>query len=192
MKNIRTVSSWTAATIVGTLLFFSVPARAVTVDFSFNNITGSVAGTVTGAIFGLPFSGTGAASNIEIYSVPATLVPDLPALPFSIFTYASNLGEPIVANSFTLNNGSVTSALFQVFGGYFDLNVAGKFNQLTINDYTPGSTFPINYIGNQSGLAGVSFSTTPLPRSLPLLGTGLALLGLFTWRRKRKALSLAT
>lgn len=192
MRNARTVSGWTAAAIMAALLGFSAPARAVTVDFSFDNVTGSVAGTVTGAIFGLPFNGTGAASDIEIYSAPATLLASLPALPFSVFTYAANLGQPVTFNSFTLTNGTVTSAIFQINGGFFDLNVGGKFNQLTINDYTPGSTFPINYIGNQSGFAGVSFATTPLPDSLPLFATGLALLALFVWRRKGRTLSLAT
>ena len=32
-------------------------------------------------------------------------------------------------------------------------------------------------------------AATPIPSSLPLLATGLAALGLFAWRRKRKALS---
>ena len=191
MKKIRSVSGWTAGALMAALLGFSMPARAVTVDFSFDNVTGSVAGTVTGAIFGLPFNGTGAATDIEIYSAPATLLASLPALPFSVFTYAANLGQPVTFNSFTLTNGTVTAALFQINGGFFDLNVGGAFNQLTINDYTPGSTFPIHYIGNQSGFAGVSFATTPLPDSLPLFATGLALLGLLAWRRTRTALSFA-
>ena len=139
----------------------------------------------------MPFNGTGAASDIEIYSAPAALLASLPALPFSVFTYASNLSEPVVANSFTLVNGSVTNALFQIYGGFFDLNVGGKYNQLTINNYIPDHTFPTSYIGNQSGLAGISFSATPLPTSLPLLAAGLALFGLVIWGRKRKVLSLA-
>ena len=35
------------------------------------------------------------------------------------------------------------------------------------------------------------WSTTPIPAALPLFATGLSALGLFGWRRKRKAAALA-
>ena len=38
-------------------------------------------------------------------------------------------------------------------------------------------------------IAEVSTSATPLPGALPLFATGLGALGLFGWRRKRKALA---
>jgi hypothetical protein len=48
-------------------------------------------------------------------------------------------------------------------------------------------------VGNDlpPGFAGTP-SAVPLPATLPLFTTGLGALGLLSWRRKRKAVSLAT
>ena len=42
------------------------------------------------------------------------------------------------------------------------------------------------------GLAVAAISQTPLPAALPLFATGLGVLGLLGWRRKRKAAAVAT
>jgi hypothetical protein len=55
----------------------------------------------------------------------------------------------------------------------------------TVYDQHSGSTSTVN-----GELADIDIGTppaTPLPAALPLFGTGLGVLGLLGWRRKRKA-----
>jgi hypothetical protein len=64
--------------------------------------------------------------------------------------------------------------------------VADEFNAL--NNDSPYAGFPT------SGFWTATFPTvtaTPLPASLPLFATGLGVIGLFGWRRKRKAATAA-
>lgn len=76
----------------------------------------------------------------------------------------------------------------------FSSNVASYFNS-GLNEFLVSD---INSGGGPSGAAfyaTVSFdsgvSNTPLPATLPLFTTGLGALGLFGWRRKKKAQALA-
>lgn len=43
-----------------------------------------------------------------------------------------------------------------------------------------------------NGLDNITVNATPLPAALPLFATGLGAMGLFGWRRKRRAATLAT
>jgi hypothetical protein len=54
-----------------------------------------------------------------------------------------------------------------------------------------GSTGEVGHIVQIGTLAAPPPSPTPLPATLPLLVTGLSALGLFGWRRKRKAAGMA-
>ena len=53
----------------------------------------------------------------------------------------------------------------------------------------PGAQFDISFASWNNAID--SAVTTPLPAALPLFATGLGVLGLLGWRRKRKAQAAA-
>lgn len=178
--------SYFAPVVLGALagiLISPQRAHALTFSFSFSsNLTefpSAVPGTVTGVIYGLTDNSTSAATEILINAYPAGVTPLPYSAPFSAFAYstwlAANVNSMIYvdANSFVVTNGAVTDAVFQIYGGYFDINVhAGAYyNELLSNN---GAT----YVANTDGLQGVTFSQVPEPATLALLTTGLLGLGL--------------
>jgi hypothetical protein len=84
------------------------------------------------------------------------------------------LGEyaPGTTNDFTVLNGVIFSANF----------VSLNFGNLLV--LTP----PVGLfvVDENTIVANLSFSQTPLPAALPLFATGLGVLGLLGWHRKRK------
>jgi len=83
-----------------------------------------------------------------------------------------------------INNGTAfLGSIIVTASGNLDLSGFGTLTQLFFNDTSSGdgagfSTFSFN---------STNLSVVPLPASLPLYGTGLALLGFLGWRKKRKA-----
>jgi hypothetical protein len=75
---------------------------------------------------------------------------------------------------------SNTTAIIRAGGGYTDTND-------NFADFDVGSPDPRN---TESPL-NVSIGATPLPAALPLFATGLGAMGLFGWRKKRKAAAVA-
>ena len=174
-----------AASVFAASMPLAPQAKALDFNFSFSNVTEDVSGTVTGVIKGLTDNATSAASDITITFAPAGVTP-LPATTFSIFDYATQLnslwGSPyIVVNNFTVTNGVITDALFQIYGGYFDINVAGQYNSLHSSDKAPAGTEG-HGLGNQDGLGGITFTEVPEPASWMLISAGL--LGLGATRRR--------
>jgi hypothetical protein len=83
------------------LTLASTPGYALSFDFSFTNTDGNTPGTVTGVIDGLVDNATSKASAVIIESVPSVI----------------NIGTPhsfpvglAASNSFTVTNGTITSA----------------------------------------------------------------------------------
>ncbi len=156
-------------------------ASAKNFFFSFDNdpTLGNVDGTVTGEIFGL--SGPGFihfASDVEILSYPSGLT-GLPKAPFSIDAYAKSLGEPISKSIFHTSHGQITFGNFQIFGGWFDLNVDGVYNELVSPD---GSTF----VQNMGGFAAAHFAA-PEPSTWAMLLLGMGGLGAALRTRRLKS-----
>lgn len=166
-------------------LALSAQAHASTVyNFWFDNDPGEgdVNGTVYGKIYGLDDDYIGGASKVVIFKNPG--VPGLPATPFSVQDYASSLGKFISQNFFIVSGGHVDFATYQIFGGYFDMNVnAGDhFNSLVSPDAS-------SRVQNLEGMDGLRFKGVPEPATWALMigGFGLAGLGL----RRRRATPLA-
>jgi hypothetical protein len=68
---------------------------------------------------------------------------------------------------------------------HFDLSAYGLIGNITFNS---------NLDGAGADIDNLQFTTTvtPLPAALPLFATGLGVLGLLGWRRKRKAKAFAS
>lgn len=112
--------------------------------------------------------------------------------------------NPIALGSFIVigTNASGTITSFQLgftsveptlVGGQFgqirasSAQIAGVFDEcLTVSNGSCTSFGIDRATGPGGSLALTSTDTVPLPAALPLFATGLAALGLFGWRRKRK------
>jgi hypothetical protein len=109
----------------------------------------------------------------------ATTVPTFPGFPLGVMsgTYDDTLDMTSLASFnpafVTANGGTAASAFAVLLAG---LNAGEAY----INIHT--TMFP----GGE--IRGI-LAPTPLPGALPLAATGLGLLGLLGWRRKRKALA---
>jgi hypothetical protein len=158
----------------------SANAHATDINFSFDNVSGNVPGTVSGRIFGLVDNTNSAATEILITSVPAAIAGGVPPTSFSAFGSATSVGQYITFNSFTLSGGVVTDAVFQIYGGYFDLNLQPAFGDAFYNELL-SSDVSLS-VQNKNGFAGVTFSSVPEPVSMALLGVGV--LGLAAARRR--------
>jgi hypothetical protein len=95
-------------------------------------------------------------------------------------------------------DGNSTTAIPGAFG-FVSLGVGGKLSINLTSAIVAGSPLflYIGEVGNNGEVAAGTISVssqpigTPLPATLPLLATGLGALGLFGWRRRRKAQAVA-
>ena len=183
-------SKCSVGALVGALMlvvgFWSYPANAATFQFSFNNDASNdpAQSLVVGIISGLQDNTANQpALSVQVTSNPAG---------FGVGEYVGNPG----LNIFTVSAGAITSVTFSAFG--VD-NTAPAVTCCGLGlDLFPGQN-PSAGLVNQNNL--VSTATTnltftpvpqvPLPAALPLFAGGLGALGLFGWRRKKKAAAVA-
>ena len=124
--------------------------------------------------------------NVETFTLPLDPIPNS----FSLGTgfeidnvpYVYN-GTPGVEMAIGFFNSS-TSILF-LDDNFLILSVA--FEQLYMGSESSPTFRTGTYIGANGETIDISNSAVPLPAALPLFATGLGALGLFGWRRKRKA-----
>jgi PEP-CTERM motif len=180
--------------ITGAAAAMALASSAHALDFTFSSDTTLgdptiVPGTVTGEIFGLQNNEDGQEASDVVITSYAPGIQGLPGAPFSLFDYANFLAanvDPnivISQNDWDVENGQVVFAVFQIFGGYFDLNVAGAFNSMVSPD-------SLTRVQNLGGLNAVTFSG-PIPEpaswAMMLLGFG----GLSAALRSRRRLAVA-
>jgi hypothetical protein len=167
------------------------PAEAATYNIDFVDGVYTISGSIT-------TNGTSpvAAADISAYSL------NFINSGSTIFTLTNSNAAP----STPLISGSdLTTSSTQIFFNFGDNSAPGEayfansapdsigfYNEFTsglstgeIEIGTPG-TADIELYPTGNVLLG-SVSTTPLPAALPLFASGLGALGLFGWRRKRKA-----
>ena len=169
----------------GALALAASSATAATYTFSFDNVGGTVAGTVSGTIELADGDGTFAATSVIVDTAPAALGYTL-SLDFldPANGYTTDFG-----NSFTVVGGQITDATF------------GRVNSteglFLSNDQLPDFQTWLNTVGSANqGIGVADFASTtltfgtlaavPLPASLPLLLAGLGGFGLMS-RRKHAA-----
>jgi hypothetical protein len=169
----------------------AAPSDALTVDFSFTNVTGTIPGTVTGEIF-LPSSANGiyAATQVWIDSAPAaiSLSPGVP--PFDILALPGVVTQGF-DNKFTVSNGNITNASF---GAHWDQNGIWMW-ELYMD--TGGSGYSLygnprdNVVASGESIS-FTVSAVPEPSTWILMLAGLTVLGFAARRQKKQNAALAT
>jgi hypothetical protein len=67
-----------------------------------------------------------------------------------------------------------------------------QFSELDLTGARINTDGNVQLVSGQETLTSAPFTpTTPLPAAFPLFATGLGAMGLFGWRRKRKAAAIA-
>jgi hypothetical protein len=180
----------------------STAAHAGAYTFSFVSDLGLgdpsiVPGTASGMIYGLSAEGDHQMATRVVITAYAPGVVGLPPVAFDAQSYAEYLAlnvDPniyVSQNDFSVHLGQITSAVYQIFGGYLDLNVGadgfpdgGGYNSLVSPD---GQT----RVQNLDGFAALHFAAVPEPATWGLMLLGFGGLGAALRTRRREALSLA-
>ena len=132
------------------------PGHALSFDFSFTNVTGTVNGTVTGLIEGLTDDTTSSAADVIVQSYPAAIA--APPAPFA-------LNDPF--NSFTVANGSITMASF-----VSQFSSGGSIGSLCLSVSSPHiECFGGPFFDGVGGFVQGPVSFTAVPG--PIAGAGL-------------------
>ncbi len=198
--------------VIALLGLFPSAGHALSFSFSFTGSCPAGTCTVTGEIDGLT-NGISPATKVIIDSISSATFTLPSPLPFTIDTTTLCGGNCSVApNTFTVTGGLLTAENYDAtstvilppgtsppFEGLWNLALGATGSSLS-NGTTPlcisSCSHPVDFQDNiVSGSAATLYTpltagATPLPAALPLFATGLSALGLFGWRRKRKAAAL--
>ena len=170
-----------AFAFMSALVLASTPGHALTFDFSFTNVSGDTPGTVTGEIGGLVDNATSKAGLIIIDSVPSATHILTPSLIFPAFA---------IDNSFTVANGTITSALYVRFDVGFP---EGMYSlSINLNPALPENRaeldVAIGFTSSPTVIGPISFTLVPAPivgAGLPGLIAACGALLVLTRRRRR-------
>lgn len=167
------------------------PAEAATYDIDFVDGVYTISGSMT-------TDGTSpvAAADISAYSLSfinsgstVFTLTNSNASPSTPLITGSDLTTTATTISFNFGDDSAFGSAYFESSGAYSIGFYNEFSaNLTTGEIeigTPGNADILLYPTGDVVLGSVS--TTPLPATLPLFATGLGALGLFGWRRKRKA-----
>jgi hypothetical protein len=163
----RTIGS--ALLAAATLVIAPITASAATFHFSFSGGSWSGSGEFTSSSVSSPYLITGII-NGSIFDPFVGSAATIISIDNSYFG-ADNLLSYPTTPYLDLNGISFDTASLA-----YNVYYAGGYGIQRGNIVQAFSTFTITQV-----------ATTPLPAALPIFATGLAGLGLFGWRRKRKA-----
>ena len=169
---------------------------------------GAVTYTYQGPVFSVSYSCYIYPDSGAVCSVPSpseiamsvSLFDDIPVGATGTFNTAtflpSSFGSMPASGFITLANGIVTDWSFAACEGNSHINECSS-TSLGGDSYSLGVSFPGQFSEQASGSGPSSISgwseypgPTPLPATLPLFASGLAALGLFGWRRKKKTAAI--
>ncbi len=166
----------------------SSPSYALSFYFSFSDFGGNIAGTVTGEIEGLTDNSFSTPSAVIVQSYPLALSTPggyLPPAPFDAVALGSS-----VTGGFTVTSGQITGGNFYAYNELLS-PYAWELGFLGAGGVNPGVTWlstPNGETGTVDAYNPPTFvAATPIPAALPLFASGLGAMGLFGWRKKRKA-----
>ncbi|MDM3846967.1 MAG: hypothetical protein PT116_18510 [Aphanizomenon gracile PMC638.10] len=171
------------------LVAWEKPAQAIQLfNFSFNNVSGPVNGTVSGTLDLPNGNGTFAATSLKINSAPAALGYTQPVDVLSYF-------PKVYQNSFTVSNGTITASSFAAENTTeaFAFNFAPGIYGTLLSKVGQGYAF--------SGVADVNSTTltyspaTPVPfdiRPGAILPTIPILALMYLWKQSRNRMALKT
>jgi len=192
--------------IVGLFAFLSLfaitatqPASASLV-FSFVESGGNVIGTLSGTLNLAGMSAIGSGTNN-----PNGIIPDLAIISswagsFDAYAVVGPTSFGTGSSYAYINATSQTGSTFILEGAFGEAMLPSSYTggALSATLTFDGATFaslgitPDTYVYTlPNDTITVQFSPTPLPATLPLFASGLGLLGLLGWRRKKKAAALA-
>ena len=177
------------ASVLGWGLLGALPASATTYDVTFTGLNFDLSAVITTA------NSLDALGGYDITGISGTVT----GLTSGAITgLLSNPNQPnqgtYYAGSYGWNYDNVLfpgSVPFDNNGLLFSFGT-----DIVANLYSVGSSFYLSVdnpssFWNPGDLGTVSVSATPLPATLPLFATGLGLVGLLGWHRKRKAAALS-
>jgi hypothetical protein len=158
------------------------PVQAAVVTFELDHVTFGDGGTATGSFV---FNSTSLALSMVSITTSPNVVP-------------VNFGATYTSGIFTTKSigiGILDSFQFNVTGYHLELNVAMPLSLTSPNSIFTnfGTSFEENTLEDAFRFvaSGSLAPVVPLPAALPLFATGLGVLGLLGWRRKKKTAPLA-